>query len=66
MSLMCMYKIYVCKAKVIIVYILYVLQQEKLAALNKRKLPEELLEELTEASGKKQKTVGQKERPGNN
>ena len=63
---MCMYKIYVCKAKVIIVYVLYVLQQEKLAALNKRKLPEELLEELTEASGKKQKTVGQKERPGNN
>ena len=65
---MCMYKIYVCKAKVIIVYIypLHVLQQEKLAALNKRKLPEELLEELTEASGKKQKTVGQKERPGNN
>ena len=66
---MCMYKIYVCKAKVIIVYIsstCITLQQEKLAALNKRKLPEELLEELTEASGKKQKTVGQKERPGNN
>ena len=70
---MCMYKIYVCTHvfkgdHCIYIYIdtLCVLQQEKLAALNKRKLPEELLEELTEASGKKQKTVGQKERPGKN
>ena len=60
-----MYEIYMCKGDHC-VYPLCVLQQEKLAALNKRRLPEELLEELTEASGKKQKTGGQKERPGNN
>ena len=44
---------------------LYLLQQEKLAALNKRKLPEELLEQLAESSSKKQKTVTEKQSSGN-